>query len=118
MGRGSSSSGIAMRWKRVDEEEDEEGQDGQGSGRPEMTPIARRFRKYTKDDKEGKRDGDVSGGGRKVGEVEDKAWHRTNKKESFEEMVATSVRAFVGLIYQEQVSGVDRCFQQERALEE
>ena len=86
-GPGMISAGVALRWTRTGERE----RDG-AREQPERTPVAKRFRKYVGDEA--------------VGGEDDKAWHRTNKKESFEEIIATSVKAFVGLIYQEQVSGV------------
>ena len=81
------SAGVAIRLRRI--QDDEDGQDELAG--PEKTPVAKRFRKYTGED--GGQGGDV-----------DVGWHRANKNESFEEMVATSVKAFVGLIYQEEVS--------------
>ena len=79
-GQGMPSAGLALRWrKRVER-----------SAEPEKTPVAKRFRKYSAEDES-------------AGEQVDEAWHRLRKKDSFEEVVATSVKAFIGLIYQEQV---------------
>jgi len=92
-GAGMASAGVALRWKK-----EEVVVDG-----PERTPVAKRFRRFR-----GKQSGqglDRSAGqeAQETGQ-EDQAKHRTHGRESFEEMVATSVKAFVGLIYQERVS--------------
>ena len=79
-GQGMPSAGVALRWRKGVTR----------SGEPEKTPVAKRFRKHSAEDDSG-------------GEQVDGAWHRIRKKESFDEMVATSVKAFIGLIYQEQV---------------
>lgn len=91
LGQGSASAGVTVRWKRA-------GDEGQGPGDgPESTPVARRFRRFGKGGRS-EEEAEV-----KVQEVVDKSWHRRDKRESFEEMVAMTVKAFVGLIYQEQV---------------
>ncbi|CAD6573809.1 MAG: hypothetical protein TREMPRED_000920 [Tremellales sp. Tagirdzhanova-0007] len=86
-GQGMPSAGLALRWrKRVER-----------SAEPEKTPVAKRFRKYSAEDES-------------AGEQVDEAWHRLRKKDSFEEVVATSVKAFIGLIYQEQGIHAARTF--------
>jgi len=94
-GYGSPSSGIAVRYHRTRQQvmgEDLEFEI------PKI-PVARRFRKYEE------------GGAERTKELDgmriaDK--RRARNREGFEDVVASSVRAFVGMIYQESVSLIRR----------
>jgi large subunit ribosomal protein L44 len=73
-GVGPANSGLNIRFNRAEVR-----------FQVERMPVARRFKKYEVEEE--------------TNEVE-----LESRRESFEEVVATAVRAFVGLIYQEQVS--------------
>ncbi|WVF70596.1 hypothetical protein IAT40_005388 [Kwoniella sp. CBS 6097] len=100
-GRGSNSAGLPIRWSRtvlMEKNWKERMEDGVGSSSfPEKTPVGRRFQKFVK--KNGGEDGEVVGDNGKRG-----------KRESFEDVIASTVRAFVGLIYQEQGIHAARAF--------
>lgn len=85
LGAGSSSAGVAVRWSKTALAErnwrDTRGEPAQG---PLKVPVGKRFRKYIKQEDE-----DVTVQAR---------------RETHEDVVASTVRAFVGLIYQEQAS--------------
>lgn len=85
LGAGSSSAGVAVRWSKTAVAErnwrDTRGEAAQG---PLKVPVGKRFRKYIKQE-----DQDVTVQAR---------------RETHEDVVASAVRAFVGLIYQEQAS--------------
>lgn len=68
-------NGVTVRWRRSAREED--------VGSPETTPVAGRFAPFT--------------GG-------EKGHRRHEKKDNFEDVVSAAVKAFVGLIYREQVN--------------
>lgn len=85
LGAGSSSAGVAVRWSKTAVAErnwrDTRGEAAQG---PVKVPVGKRFKKYIKEE-----DQDVTVQAR---------------RETHEDVVASAVRAFVGLIYQEQAS--------------
>lgn len=85
LGAGSNSAGVAVRWSKTAVAErnwrDTKGEAAQG---PLKVPVGKRFRKYIKEE-----DQDVTVQAR---------------RETHEDVVASAVRAFVGLIYQEQAS--------------
>ncbi|KAE8540093.1 hypothetical protein D1P53_004031 [Cryptococcus gattii VGV] len=85
LGAGSSSAGVAVRWSKTALAErnwrDTRGEAAQG---PLKVPVGKRFKKYIKEE-----DQDVTVQAR---------------RETHEDVVASAVRAFVGLIYQEQAS--------------
>jgi len=91
-GQGMPSAGVALRYRRAQGDDEGDGIGVGEVGEMDKTPVAGRFRKYAATGK-----GDNGGGA-------DSGWYRGSKKETFEEMIASSVKAFVGLIYQEQVS--------------
>ncbi|ORY28982.1 ribonuclease III domain-containing protein [Naematelia encephala] len=78
-GRGLQSAGIPVRWRRTQRYEDE--------GGPERIAFGRRFRRHME-------------GQARLEEIEEQG-ARSKRVEGFEEVVAATVRAFVGLIYQE-----------------
>jgi large subunit ribosomal protein L44 len=88
-GRGSASAGIAVRYHRTRVDE------GGVPDGPETVPGARRFRKYEDAGSEGSE---------RLRELRIADKRRARNREGFEDVVASSVRAFVGLIYQEAVS--------------
>jgi large subunit ribosomal protein L44 len=94
-GPGSASAGIPVRFHRT--REDQSGHSGRGevSDGPEKIPSARRFRKFEEGAKE--RSDELEGR-----RILDK--RKARNREGFEDVVASAVRAFVGLIYQEEVS--------------
>ncbi|WRT64117.1 uncharacterized protein IL334_001046 [Kwoniella shivajii] len=85
-GSGSNSAGLPIRWSKTAlmEKNWQEKNHDQPSIGPEKVPIAKRFEKFL-----GK------------GEPKDRGLKRI-KRESFEDVIASTVRAFVGMIYQEQ----------------
>ncbi|OXG90535.1 hypothetical protein C345_01691 [Cryptococcus neoformans A2-102-5] len=91
LGAGSSSAGVAVRWSKTAVAErnwrDTKGEAAQG---PLKVPVGKRFRKYIKEE-----DQDVTVQAR---------------RETHEDVVASAVRAFVGLIYQEQGIHAARAF--------
>ncbi|XAO23413.1 hypothetical protein I312_102191 [Cryptococcus bacillisporus CA1280] len=91
LGAGSSSAGVAVRWSKTALAErnwrDTRGEPAQG---PLKVPVGKRFRKYIKQEDE-----DVTVQAR---------------RETHEDVVASAVRAFVGLIYQEQGIHAARAF--------
>ncbi|WVQ97330.1 hypothetical protein IAU59_004441 [Kwoniella sp. CBS 9459] len=102
-GRGSNSAGLPVRWSRTVLMENNwkmRMEDGVGSSSfPEKTPVGRRFEKFVKKGGNSVQDGEVVGDNGKKG-----------KRESFEDVIASTVRAFVGLIYQEQGIHAARAF--------
>ncbi|KGB77700.2 hypothetical protein CNBG_3538 [Cryptococcus deuterogattii R265] len=91
LGAGSSSAGVAVRWSKTAVAErnwrDTRGEAAQG---PVKVPVGKRFKKYIKEE-----DQDVTVQAR---------------RETHEDVVASAVRAFVGLIYQEQGIHAARAF--------
>ncbi|ADV21257.1 hypothetical protein CNC05030 [Cryptococcus gattii WM276] len=91
LGAGSSSAGVAVRWSKTALAErnwrDTRGEAAQG---PLKVPVGKRFKKYIKEE-----DQDVTVQAR---------------RETHEDVVASAVRAFVGLIYQEQGIHAARAF--------
>lgn len=68
-------NGVTVRWRKLDQVEQPQA---------ETTPVARRFQPFTS-----------------AGE---KSHRRHEKKDNFEDVIAGTVKAFVGLIYRERVS--------------
>lgn len=77
-GKGMASAGITVRWKRL----------GEGDDGAEGVPIGDRFQPLIRRDER---------------EVELGLHKRWLKRETYEDVVAGVVKAFIGLIYQEQV---------------
>ncbi|OCF39515.1 hypothetical protein I317_06674 [Kwoniella heveanensis CBS 569] len=102
-GRGSNSAGLPIRWSRtvlMERNWKERMEPGVGSSSfPEKTPVGRRFQKFVKKSSRGDEAEAVVGDNGKKG-----------KRESFEDVIASTVRAFVGLIYQEQGIHAARAF--------
>ncbi|KAK8865897.1 hypothetical protein IAR55_001045 [Kwoniella newhampshirensis] len=103
-GAGSQSAGVSVRWSRTSmmEKAWKDRRENDVAKGPEKVPVGRRFEKFvstiaTKDNN-GEDAGAISGD------------RRNGKREGFESVVASTVRAFVGLIYQEQGIHAARAF--------
>ncbi|WVW82268.1 hypothetical protein I302_104274 [Kwoniella bestiolae CBS 10118] len=99
LGRGSNSAGLPIRWSKVYIQEKNYQDNVQGenvpSRGPEKVPVARRFQKFLERDNK-----DESESESRI----------SKRRENFEDVVAATVRAFVGLIYQEQGIHAARSF--------
>ncbi|WWC99659.1 hypothetical protein V866_006563 [Kwoniella sp. B9012] len=101
LGRGSNSAGLPIRWSKVylqekNYQDNIRGENVPSKG-PEKVPVARRFQKLLEKKENEEKDMSEEIGGRR-------------NRESFEDVVASTVRAFVGLIYQEQGIHAARSF--------
>ncbi|WWC58607.1 mitochondrial 54S ribosomal protein mL44 [Kwoniella dejecticola CBS 10117] len=102
-GKGSNSSGLPIRWSRtfIDQQNYLENYKGEnipskGPERPETVPVARRFQKFLNKNKDSDAEIDTD-----VASQEGPGYKK-GMREKFEDVVAATVRSFVGLIYQEQ----------------
>ncbi|WWD17918.1 hypothetical protein CI109_102363 [Kwoniella shandongensis] len=102
-GKGSNSAGLAVRWSKtaIAEQAWRDRREGDVSTGPEKVPVGKRFEKFVKNQQQEGEEGASATGGQKS---------RKGKREGFEGVVASSVRAFVGLIYQEQGIHAARAF--------
>ncbi|WVN90334.1 uncharacterized protein L203_105570 [Cryptococcus depauperatus CBS 7841] len=82
VGSGPNSIGLPIRWSRTALSE-KNWIEKKGQVRPLMVPVAKRFKKYLEKESE-----------------EDPS--RNTPRENYEDVITSTVRAFVGLIYQEQ----------------
>ncbi|WVR05867.1 hypothetical protein IAU60_002893 [Kwoniella sp. DSM 27419] len=103
-GAGAKSAGLPVRWSRtaVMEKNWEERRGlNVDTAFPEKVPVGRRFEKFVKkaSPNEAQHDGQPQG-----------SYRREKRRENFEDIVASTVRAFVGLIYQEQGIHAARAF--------
>lgn len=76
-GTGGLDQGVPIRWKRQ-------------LGAGEALPVARRFKRFVKQAEQGQAEGEMAG-------------DKGERREGWEVVVASCVKAFVGMIYQEQV---------------
>ncbi|WVQ85540.1 hypothetical protein IAT38_007706 [Cryptococcus sp. DSM 104549] len=94
-GPGLASAGVPVRWSRTAiAEESWRKTRGQTARGPETVPVGQRFQKYAKEEEDG--DVEISSA--------------FEKKDDHEDVVASAVRAFIGLIYEEQGIHAARSF--------